>query len=62
MIDRIIKGSCSVVVMGDESFLRMALSGNTVYWYIHNEDYDSWVAINDDDFYEYEQAYIERER
>ena len=59
-IDSTIKGSCSVVVMGDEAFLRMVLSGNTVYWYIHNKE--SWVAINDDDFYEYEQAYMERER
>ena len=62
MIDSIIKGSCAVVVMDGEAFLRMALSGNTIYWYIHNEDYDSWVAILDDDVDYYEQAYIERER
>ena len=62
MIDTIIKGSCTVIVIGEESFLRMVLSGNTVYWYIHNEDYDSWVAILDDDVNDYEQMYIERER
>ena len=61
-IDSIIKGSCSVVVMDGESFLRMVLTGNTVYWYIHNEDYDSWVSLLEDDVDYYEQAYIERER
>ena len=61
-IDSIIKGSCSVVVMDGESFLRMVLSGNTVYWYIHNEDYESWVSLLEDDVDYYEQAYIERER
>ena len=62
MIDKIIKGSCSVVVIDEESLLRMVLSGNTVYWYVHNENYASWVAILDDDQQHYEQMYIERER
>ena len=63
-IEVLVKGSCAVLVIGDESFLRMVLGGDNLapYWYIHNEDYDSWVAILDDDANDYEQTYIERER
>ena len=62
MIDAIVKGSCAVLVVGHEAFLRMALTGNTVYWYKHNNDYESWVAINADDVDTFEQMYMERER
>ena len=62
-VDLLVKGACVVLTIGDETFLRIMLGGDREpLWYIHNEDYDSWVAILDDDVNDYEQAYIERER
>jgi len=59
-IDALVKGVCCALVIDDETFLRVQLNGDTPLWYIHNEDYASWVAILDDDVYEYERLYIER--
>lgn len=60
--ESVVKGTCSVMVIGGQQFMRMSLSNLWPEWYYLNDGGDGWDEVLADDVPMFERIYVMREQ